>query len=240
MLEPILKELISSTTVVLPLEDKRRRMRDLGSSIVALLLAISTASNEEQNTSLKENKRKENKNPVASWKNQLWDNHNLDRQGISIDKDLLIFQLTCVLSIWIPLYNICKLPQRCFFRRQLDFLVFSFEDVSLLIQEDSSALIGVQCQDQLIQKPVEVIKEGEDSTIACQFSSSNVHFMHWYRQNPGEGPAFLLTVSLMGFEKHGHFNASFEKEKESQFNITKVKMKDAVVYFCGAQDPQQH
>ncbi|KAG8140853.1 hypothetical protein E2320_003512 [Naja naja] len=100
---------------------------------------------------------------------------------------------------------------------------------------------GVQCQDRVDQKPVEVIKEGEDSIIACQFTSNNFYSMHWYRQYPGEAPAFLLTVTSGKLEKHEHLSASFDRQKrESRLNITKVQMKDATVYFCGAQDPQQH
>ncbi|KAK9398000.1 hypothetical protein NXF25_021361 [Crotalus adamanteus] len=87
------------------------------------------------------------------------------------------------------------------------------------------------------QKALEVIKEGDDSTIACQFNPNNVYGMHWYRQYPGEAPAFLLTVTLVNWEKEGHFSASLDKQKkESQFNITKVQLKDAAVYFCVAQD----
>ncbi|KAL7977642.1 hypothetical protein Chor_009591 [Crotalus horridus] len=87
------------------------------------------------------------------------------------------------------------------------------------------------------QKAVEVIKEGDDSTIICQFNTNNVYRMHWYRQYPGEAPAFLLMVTLVNWEKEGHFSASLDKQKkESQFNITKVQMKDDAVYFCGAQD----
>uniref|UniRef100_A0A8C7E015 Ig-like domain-containing protein n=1 Tax=Naja naja TaxID=35670 RepID=A0A8C7E015_NAJNA len=105
---------------------------------------------------------------------------------------------------------------------------------------DSISLKCVQCQDQVDQKPVEVIKEGEDSIITCQFTSSNFYSMHWYRQYPGEAPEFLLTVASVELKKHEHFSASFEKQKESRLNIAKVQMKDAVVYFCMAQDPQQH
>uniref|UniRef100_A0A8C6VR69 Ig-like domain-containing protein n=1 Tax=Naja naja TaxID=35670 RepID=A0A8C6VR69_NAJNA len=95
--------------------------------------------------------------------------------------------------------------------------------------------------DRVDQKPVEVIKEGEDSIIACQFTSNNFYSMHWYRQYPGEAPAFLLTVTSGKLEKHEHLSASFDRQKrESRLNITKVQMKDATVYFCGAQDPQQH
>ncbi|XP_058038376.1 immunoglobulin iota chain-like, partial [Ahaetulla prasina] len=94
---------------------------------------------------------------------------------------------------------------------------------------------GVRCQDRVEQKPVEVIKEREDSTIACQFTSSNVYFMHWYRQYPGKSPAFLLTVTSVGLETREHFSASFDKkEKESHLSITKAQMKDAAVYFCAA------
>ncbi|KAL7977640.1 hypothetical protein Chor_009589 [Crotalus horridus] len=96
---------------------------------------------------------------------------------------------------------------------------------------------GVQCQDRVDQEPVEVIKEGDDSTITCQFTSTNVYGMHWYRQYPGEVPVFLLTVTSVELEKKEHFIASFDKQKkESQLNITKVQMKDVAIYFCGAQD----
>ncbi|ETE58259.1 hypothetical protein L345_16019, partial [Ophiophagus hannah] len=99
---------------------------------------------------------------------------------------------------------------------------------------------GVQCQDRVDQKPVEVIKEGEDSIISCQFTSNNFYSMHWYRQYPGKEPVLLLTVTSAVLKKHEHFSASFEKQKESRLNIMKVQMKDAVVYFCMAQDAQQH
>uniref|UniRef100_A0A8C6VR82 Ig-like domain-containing protein n=1 Tax=Naja naja TaxID=35670 RepID=A0A8C6VR82_NAJNA len=88
------------------------------------------------------------------------------------------------------------------------------------------------------------IKEGDSISLKCSYSetASNLqgYHMHWYRQYPGEAPEFLLTVASVELKKHEHFSASFEKQKESRLNITKVQMKDAVVYFCMAQDPQQH
>lgn len=99
------------------------------------------------------------------------------------------------------------------------------------------SLPGVQCQDRVDQKPVEIIKEGDDSIITCQFNSSTVYGMHWYRQYPGEALAFLLMATSVEWKKEGHFRASFDKKKkESHFSITKVQVEDAAVYFCGTQD----
>ncbi|KAK9397999.1 hypothetical protein NXF25_021360 [Crotalus adamanteus] len=118
-------------------------------------------------------------------------------------------------------------------RKEQEWVYLENRIVALLLAIST----GVQCQDQINQKPVEVFKEGDDPTITCQFSSNNVYSIHWYRQYPGKVPVFLLTVTSVELEKKGHFSASFDnKKKESQFNITKVQMKDDAVYFCGAQD----
>uniref|UniRef100_A0A8C3VVP1 Ig-like domain-containing protein n=1 Tax=Catagonus wagneri TaxID=51154 RepID=A0A8C3VVP1_9CETA len=84
------------------------------------------------------------------------------------------------------------------------------------------------------------IQEGENSTMYCN-SSSTFTSLQWYKQEPEEGPVFLMILTKGGDMKEqkrlkGRFG---EARKDSFLLITAAQPGDAGTYLCaGAQCPQ--
>ncbi|ELK38687.1 T-cell receptor alpha chain V region CTL-L17 [Myotis davidii] len=84
------------------------------------------------------------------------------------------------------------------------------------------------------------IQEGENCTVSCS-SSSVFPTFQWYRQEPGEGPVLLMTLTKGGEKKEQkRLMAQFGKErKDSSLLITAAQPGDAGIYLCaGAQCSQ--
>lgn len=84
------------------------------------------------------------------------------------------------------------------------------------------------------------IQEGENCTVSCS-SSSVFPTFQWYRQEPGEGPVLLMTLTKGGEKKEQkRLTAEFGKErKDSSLLITAAQPGDAGIYLCaGAQCSQ--
>ncbi|KAF5925671.1 hypothetical protein HPG69_002120, partial [Diceros bicornis minor] len=81
------------------------------------------------------------------------------------------------------------------------------------------------------------IQEGENFTVHCNSSSVFTSFQ-WYRQEHGEGPVLLMTLTKGGeMKEQKRLRAQFGKErKDSSLLITAAHPGDAGIYLCaGAQ-----
>ncbi|KAL8177343.1 UNVERIFIED_CONTAM: hypothetical protein K2H54_045046 [Gekko kuhli] len=95
---------------------------------------------------------------------------------------------------------------------------------------------GVRCQVEVNQSPLVFTREGETSTIACKYETSNFYSLQWYRQFPGERPTHLLTIVGKEVREGPSFSAGLDKvEKSSRLNITGVQRRDAATYFCAVE-----
>ncbi|KAG8140850.1 hypothetical protein E2320_003510 [Naja naja] len=236
---------VSGHRIVLPIAEKGRRMEDLGSRIVALLLAISTVVSGQATVSQKPRflSVKEG-DPILL---------NCSYQGMEFSLQWYK-QYPGGQPEFMVLLSTSGIKEKDNFKMTLDK---NNKMTSLYLNntqlKDSAVYFcalkhsarkspaGVQCQDRVDQTAIEVIKEGGDSNITCHFNSNSVYGMHWYRQYAEEGPVFLLMATSVNGEKVNNFRASFDKQKkESHFSIAKVEMKDAAVYFCRTEDSQPH
>nr|KAF6389270.1 T cell receptor alpha variable 27 [Myotis myotis] len=77
------------------------------------------------------------------------------------------------------------------------------------------------------------IQEGENCTVSCS-SSSVFPTFQWYRQEPGEGPVLLMTLTKGGEKKEQkRLTAQFgEERKDSSLFITAAQPGDAGIYLC--------
>ncbi|KAK7796669.1 hypothetical protein U0070_003851 [Myodes glareolus] len=103
--------------------------------------------------------------------------------------------------------------------------------LSVLLLWNQVARLSTQ---QLEQNPQFVgIQEGQDLTMYCNSSSTFPQF-YWYRQEPREGPVFLMTLVKGGeVKEQKRMTAKFgEARKESSLSIIRAQPGDAGFYFC--------
>nr|UYS90872.1 TRAV7.2 [Sphenodon punctatus] len=98
-------------------------------------------------------------------------------------------------------------------------------------------LSGVRCQVTVEQNPLELsATEGQNSSITCQYKTTNFYSLHWYRQHPGERPTFLLLLAGKQASKEPNFSAEHDpKKKMSNLHIRGVQLQDAATYFCAVE-----
>ncbi|KAL1780548.1 T-cell receptor alpha chain V region CTL-L17 [Sigmodon hispidus] len=92
-------------------------------------------------------------------------------------------------------------------------------------------------QQQVRQSPQSLtIREGETSVLNCTYENSAFDYFPWYRQFPGEGPAFLIAInSVTDKKKSGKFTVFFSKStKQISLHITDSQPGDSATYFCAA------
>uniref|UniRef100_A0A8C8RHI5 Ig-like domain-containing protein n=1 Tax=Pelusios castaneus TaxID=367368 RepID=A0A8C8RHI5_9SAUR len=94
--------------------------------------------------------------------------------------------------------------------------------------------IGVSCQIKVDQSPPSLSgSEGKISTLICNYSST-VSYVQWYRQFPGESPAFLLSLYQDGnVTRMPNFIAELlGMERRSHLRIDGSQLSDSANYFC--------
>uniref|UniRef100_A0A8C4LXL6 Ig-like domain-containing protein n=1 Tax=Equus asinus TaxID=9793 RepID=A0A8C4LXL6_EQUAS len=93
-------------------------------------------------------------------------------------------------------------------------------------------------QQQVKQSPQSLIfQEGEISVLNCTYENSAFDYFPWYRQYPGEGPAFLIAIHSGSRvnTSEGRFTVSFNKSaKQFSLTITASQPGDSATYFCAA------
>nr|XP_020633973.1 uncharacterized protein LOC110070620 [Pogona vitticeps] len=88
-------------------------------------------------------------------------------------------------------------------------------------------------QDAVEQEPLKVTREGENTTIACRYKTSNFYSLHWYRQYPGEGLEFLLQKVTDNPNLKDHMQGDLDKKKQlSRLSFRGARLRDDATYFC--------
>lgn len=80
-----------------------------------------------------------------------------------------------------------------------------------------------------------VISEGERVTFSCNYSSSNVQSLQWYRQYPNSNPGFLHYIFEHGSssEKVPRLTPSINKDTKHVFlELSSADASDSAVYYC--------
>uniref|UniRef100_A0A8C3SLI5 Ig-like domain-containing protein n=1 Tax=Chelydra serpentina TaxID=8475 RepID=A0A8C3SLI5_CHESE len=97
--------------------------------------------------------------------------------------------------------------------------------------------LGVSCQVTVQQSPLSPSgSEGQDSSLTCSYSGT-ARNVQWYRQAPGESPAFLGILykderATWGLNLRAELRT---KAKYSYLNITKAQLQDAAIYLCAVE-----
>uniref|UniRef100_A0A674JN72 Ig-like domain-containing protein n=1 Tax=Terrapene triunguis TaxID=2587831 RepID=A0A674JN72_9SAUR len=104
-----------------------------------------------------------------------------------------------------------------------------------------SVILSIQfycnCQIKVDQSPPSLTRsEGEISILTCSYSGT-VSYVHWYRQSPGESPAFLLSLYEDGNVTQGpNFIAELlKRERRSHLHIDISQLTDSAGYFCAVE-----
>ncbi|POI22110.1 hypothetical protein CIB84_014144, partial [Bambusicola thoracicus] len=110
-----------------------------------------------------------------------------------------------------------------FQREKMDF-------VSLLL-----LFFSAMSRAQVQQEPSAEISEGTGINITC--SHPNIQagdYIHWYRQLPGRGPAFLMSAFTGSKEvpdPEGRLSVSADR-RSSALWLKQPRLGDAAVYYC--------
>ncbi|KAK7795189.1 hypothetical protein U0070_011977, partial [Myodes glareolus] len=96
---------------------------------------------------------------------------------------------------------------------------------------------GRSDQQQVRQSPQSLtVWEGETSVLNCTYENSAFDYFPWYRQLPGEGLEFLITINSVSNKKEdGRFTVFFNKsDRQLSLHITDSQPGDSATYFCAA------
>uniref|UniRef100_A0A8C0GXT5 Ig-like domain-containing protein n=1 Tax=Chelonoidis abingdonii TaxID=106734 RepID=A0A8C0GXT5_CHEAB len=96
---------------------------------------------------------------------------------------------------------------------------------------------GVSCQIKVDQSPPSLTRaQGEFSILTCSYSGT-VSYVQWYRQFPGESPAFLLSLYKDGnVTQEPKFIAELlKRERRSHLHIDGSQLADSASYFCAVR-----
>ncbi|KAF5925651.1 hypothetical protein HPG69_002100, partial [Diceros bicornis minor] len=82
----------------------------------------------------------------------------------------------------------------------------------------------------------EIGHEGGISILNCNYMNSLFDYFLWYRQYPGEGPAFLIAIrSVVKEQEEGRFTVFFNKSAQHlSLTIMASHPGDSATYFCAA------
>lgn len=87
-----------------------------------------------------------------------------------------------------------------------------------------------------------LLRAGDSLTISCFQNYSNVGFMFWYQQPPGNGLKLIVCTTSWkhNIYEDGYSEAKFAVRRESSdyilMTIKNVTSKDEATYFCAAND----
>ncbi|EPY76530.1 hypothetical protein CB1_001415028 [Camelus ferus] len=80
------------------------------------------------------------------------------------------------------------------------------------------------------------VQEGNSSVITCTYTDSRSDFFPWYKQEPGKGLRFLISIrsNKVKEEDQGLTVLLNKTAKHLSLHITATQAGDAAVYFCAA------
>ncbi|NXD74118.1 TVA4 protein, partial [Eolophus roseicapillus] len=99
----------------------------------------------------------------------------------------------------------------------------------------SAAAVG---RAQVLQDPSAETTEGTGISINCSHPNRQLNeFIHWYRQLPGRGPAFLVSA-LRGskelLDPPGRLSVAADR-RSSALWLARPRRGDAAVYYCAQE-----
>ncbi|KAB0354174.1 hypothetical protein FD755_016212 [Muntiacus reevesi] len=89
-------------------------------------------------------------------------------------------------------------------------------------------------QNTVEQSPASLpVPEGAVASLSCTYSDSASQYFAWYRQYPGKGPEFLLSVYPDKDKEEGKFTAQATKaNKHVSLLIRDSEPGDSAAYLC--------
>ncbi|OCU01426.1 hypothetical protein XELAEV_18007215mg [Xenopus laevis] len=98
-------------------------------------------------------------------------------------------------------------------------------------------LPGFSKADKVSQHPFVSVQYGEKVTLNCTYeTTSNNAYLHWYIQQPGVRPHFILLrnqFSMQDDEPGGKYSSKLNKEsKFIELKISGVSVSDSGLYYC--------
>ncbi|XP_065555032.1 uncharacterized protein LOC136023938 [Lathamus discolor] len=91
---------------------------------------------------------------------------------------------------------------------------------------------------QMQQDPLAETSEGTGIRINCSHPNIGINeFIHWYRQLPGRGPAFLVSAhkgSKELLDPAGRLSVAADR-RSSVLWLARPRRRDAAVYYCAQQ-----
>ncbi|XP_062846450.1 uncharacterized protein LOC134311832 [Trichomycterus rosablanca] len=79
--------------------------------------------------------------------------------------------------------------------------------------------------------------ERSNITLSCTYDGSAV-YVHWYQQNPGSKPEFLLLIDVRSGDvtpaqpPHPRMSSKLKKEKKVDLEIISAAVSDSALYYC--------
>ncbi|OCU01458.1 hypothetical protein XELAEV_18007249mg [Xenopus laevis] len=95
---------------------------------------------------------------------------------------------------------------------------------------------GCICKGNVTQPPKKEVSAGANVTLQCYHSSITPgDYIHWYIQNPGQQPKFLMN-GFKDVTSELHTMTFSTDRKSSELHIQNVKAEESGVYLCALSD----
>ncbi|KAH0504612.1 T-cell receptor alpha chain V region 2B4 [Microtus ochrogaster] len=93
---------------------------------------------------------------------------------------------------------------------------------------------GVSSQEKVQQNPEFLsVSEGATASLNCTSNDRNYNYFWWYKQYPGKGPMFLMSIFSNGEKKEGRFTVHLNQESlHVSLHIRDSQLSDSAVYLC--------
>ncbi|KAK7796609.1 hypothetical protein U0070_027591 [Myodes glareolus] len=103
-----------------------------------------------------------------------------------------------------------------------------------LYPPDPGYLARVNSQEKVQQTPESFsVSEGATASLNCTSTDRNYNYFCWYKQYPGKGPMFLMSIFSSGEKKEGRFTANLNQESlHVSLHIRDSQPSDSAVYLC--------
>ncbi|KAK2900808.1 hypothetical protein Q8A67_008923 [Cirrhinus molitorella] len=89
-------------------------------------------------------------------------------------------------------------------------------------------------------QPFVLLTEGSNTTLSCTYDGS-AYSLHWYRQNPGSPPEFLLLIVkstktvVPASPPHPHMSIRHHDNKTVDLHIFSAAVSDSAMYYCALE-----